>query len=131
MTEPFFCRTLRLLPLVLCTAANAAPCASTELNTQELQAVCTVPAAPTPRPLRIQAHFLGSHDDSVVSLKPPTLNGVPMPCGAGSKTESTYEDGEVTLDCRLLAPAAGEPRPLTVPLALHHVQLDRVELLAE
>ena len=124
----------RLLPLMLClaaTAADASSCDSTALNTQEVQATCTVAATPAPQALRFKAHFLGSHDDSVVSLKPPLLNNIPMRCGAGSKTESTYEDGEVTLDCRLVAPASSEAGRLTVPLALHHLQLDRVELLPE
>lgn len=106
-------------------------CESVVLNEQEASAVCMLPATTATKAARFKVRFLGSHDDSVVSLKSVELDGVRLACSAGSKTESRFEDGEVTLDCGFAAPANVSNRRLNVTIALHHLQLDRSELLLE
>lgn len=107
-------------------------CESIVLNEQEAEALCTLPATTATKAARFKAHFLGSHDDSVVSLKFAALDGTRVACAAGSKTESRFEDGEVTLDCGFaVAPANTSSRRLKVAIALHHLQLDRTVLLLD
>ena len=106
-------------------------CGTIELNPEEVEVTCIVPPMHRSGPLHFRAHFLGSHDDTAVALRSPTLNSAPMVCRPGSKTESKYEDGEVALDCQLVAPASATTRRLKVSLTLHHLQLSRVELLTE
>ncbi|MFX8250581.1 hypothetical protein ABTL38_19430, partial [Acinetobacter baumannii] len=74
------------------------------MNDEEAEAVCALPTFQTDRAVRFQARFLGSHDDSVVSLRVVTLSGAPVTCKEGSKTESRFEDGEVTLECAVTSP---------------------------
>ena len=94
--------------------------------------MCAVPPTMASKDVRFSAHFLGSHDDSQVSLRQVELNGTSVACRSGSKTESRFEDGEVTLSCRLTLPAvtSGEDR-LTVKISLHHLQLEKTELVQE
>lgn len=80
-------------------------CQTTTLNDEEGEAVCTLPASTTVREVRFKARFLGSHDDSAVSLRLTKLNDMPVECRADSKTKSRFEDGEVTLDCGFTVPA--------------------------
>lgn len=112
--------------------ADPLACESVPLNEQEAEAICTLPATTATRAARFKAHFLGSHDDSVVSLKSVQLDGTPVACASGSKTESRFEDGQVTLDCGFLAATdSSSNRRLKVRVALHHLQLDRTELTLE
>ncbi|MGQ3052958.1 MAG: hypothetical protein ACT6S0_14345 [Roseateles sp.] len=123
------CATFRLFPVlllaVLTPMASAAPsvpaalaCQSTVLNDEQAEAVCSLPGSFAGKDVRFKAHFLGSHDDSIVSLRLPTLNGAPVICRPGSKTESRFEDGEVTLDCGFVAPE--KPASVKVNISLHH-----------
>lgn len=132
------CTTSRLLPVlllaVLTPMAGAAPsvpaalaCQSTSLNDERAEAVCTLPGSLAGKDVRFKAHFLGSHDDSKVSFRSVMLNETPVACRTGSKTESRFEDGEVTLDCGFTAPASAAS--VKVSISLHHLQLDKTELV--
>lgn len=133
--------TSRLLPAlllaVLTPTASAAPavpaalaCPVTTLNDEQANAACARPASLAGKEVRFKAHFLGSHDDTKVSLKSLLLGDVPVACREGSKTASRFEDGDVTLDCAFHLPAT-LPEQLEVQIAMHHLQLDRTELVAE
>lgn len=118
-------------PVAGASELHPAPeCQSTVLNDEEAEAVCALPArAPGGRTVRFQAHFLGSHDDSLVSLRLVTLNGAAIDCKEGSKTESRFEDGEVTLVCAITEPASGAGGEVKAKISLHHLQLHKVALL--
>ena len=121
---------LALLASTAATAATSAPsCQTATLNDEEGEAVCTLPASATVREVRFKARFLGSHDDSEVSLQLTKLNELPIVCSADSKTKSRFEDGEVTLDCGFTAPATQSDGRLTVKIAIHHLQFDKAELV--
>lgn len=106
---------MRCLPAVLCALfaapASAAPpaqpgCTALTQTWQSVELACPLEAA-APRRWRFAADFSGSHDDTELSLT-PTLDGKPLACEPGSKTESNGEDGEVMLECRIaLPPSAG------------------------
>jgi hypothetical protein len=114
----------------LCSAAPLG-CESLLVNEQELNAVCVVPRSMASNTFRFKAHFLGSHDDSTVSIRWTQLDGMPVACRPGSKTESRFEGGEVTLDCGFMAAARSADRRLEIKISLHHLQLDRTELLLD
>lgn len=121
----------------LAPAASAAPavpaalsCQVTTLNDEQANAACALPALLAGKDVRFKAHFLGSHDDTKVSFKSLLLGDVSVACREGSKTASTFEDGDVTLDCAFRLPAT-LPEQLKVQIAMHHLQLDRTELVAE
>lgn len=122
-----------LAPLSSVAAHSSASvaCASVTLNDQQAEAVCTVPATSVAKVVRFKAHFLGSHDDSTVSLQSTELNGLAVTCRAGSKTTSRFEDGEVTLDCLFITVAGSSSQQVKVKIALHHLQLDRTELVLD
>lgn len=124
---------LALTPVYNTSALAAAPlaCESVTLSERAAEAVCTLPATTAPKAVRLQAHFLGSHDDSEVSLQSTELDGARVECRVGSKTESRFEDGEVTLDCRFTTVAGSSSHRLKVRIALHHLQLDRTELVLD
>ena len=121
--------------LLASMAANAAPptsapsCQTATLNDEEGEAVCALPASTSVREFQFKVRFLGSHDDSEVSLRLIELNGVPVECRADSKTKSKFEDGVVTLDCSFTAPAKRSDGRLNVRISVHHLQLDNAELL--
>lgn len=131
------CLAPALLALLAPLSSVAAPvaasiaCASVTLNDEQAEAVCTVPATAVAKSVRFKAHFLGSHDDSIVSLQSTTLDGTPVACGPGSKTDSRFEDGEVTLDCAFATVAGPSSQRLKVMISLHHLQLDRTELVPD
>lgn len=110
-------------------SAAAAPCESLSVNEQEAEAVCVIPVAAVTRQARFKAHFLGSHDDSIVSLQTIELNAKPVACVTGSKTQSRFEDGEVTLDCGFSTAATSSGGLFKVKMSLHHLQLDKTELV--
>jgi len=134
----FFTRAVPLLlsalmaPVAGAAESRAASeCRSTVLNDEEAEAVCVLPTAQTDRAVRFQARFLGSHDDSLVSLRLVTLSGAPVSRKEGSKTESRFEDGEVTLECAVTSPAPRSGGELRVKISMHHLQLDKTELLID
>lgn len=93
--------------------------------------MCTLPNLGAGGVARFKANLLGSHDDSIASLSMIFLNGTPIKCREGSKTESRFEDGEVTLDCGFSTPAPLIGGHLKVKISLHHLQLNRTELALE
>jgi hypothetical protein len=120
-----------LVSMAAASAAAAAPCQATTLNDEEGEAVCTLPASASAREVRFKARFLGSHDDSEVSLRLTKLNDKPVECRADSKTKSRFEDGEVTLDCGFTVPPTPSDNRLHVRISLHHIQFDKAELLID
>ncbi|MEE8616460.1 MAG: hypothetical protein V3V71_15945 [Roseateles sp.] len=128
---------LLLLSALLAPVAGAAEsraaseCRSIVLNDEEAEAVCVLPTLQTDRAVRFQALFLGSHDDSLVSLRLVTLDGAPISCKEGSKTESRFEDGDVTLEYAVTSPAPRSGGELKVKIAMHHLQLHKTELLID
>ncbi len=124
--------TALMVPVAGAAESRAASeCRSTVLNDEEAEAMCALPTSKTDRAVRFQARFLGSHDDSLVSLRVVTLNGAPAYCKEGSKTESRFEDGEVALECAVTSPvprSGGEPK---VKISMHHLQLHKTELLID
>jgi hypothetical protein len=126
--------TLMLALLVSTAAASAAAtleCHAAAINDQEGEAVCTLPPSTDVREVLFKARFLGSHDDSEVSLRLIMLNDKPVECRADNKTKSKFEDGEVTLDCGFIVPASVSVNRLTVKISLHHLQFDNAELLVK
>ena len=123
----------QLSPVAGATPAVSAAsvCQSAAPNDEEATAVCALPVSLAGKNVRFKARFLGSHDDSKVSIRSVTLNGMPVTCRTGSKTESSFEDGEVTLDCGFGVPAAPAGDPIKVQMSLHHLQLDLTELVVE
>ena len=111
--------------------AVAPSCQTTTLNDEEGEAVCTLPVSAGVREARFKARFLGSHDDSQVSLRLIALNGMPVACRQDSKTESRFEDGVVTLDCGFTAPARTSVGKLAVRISLHHLRFDQAELVVD
>lgn len=83
---------------------------------------CTLEATGSPQAFRFTADFGGSHDDTTLEMR-ATLDGAPLACAAGSKMSSSYEDGNVRLECRFtLAAAAGTRHALGVTLSWRHAQ---------
>ena len=123
----------QLSPMAGATPAVSAAsvCQSAAPNDEEATAVCALPVSLAGKNVRFKARFLGSHDDSKVSIRSVTLNGMPVTCRTGSKTESSFEDGVVTLDCGFGVPAAPAGDPIKVQMSLHHLQLDLTELVVE
>ncbi len=123
---------LVLLASTAAASAAAAPgCHAATLNDEEGEAVCILPASTDVREARFKARFLGSHDDSEVSLRLIKLNDKPVECRADSKTKSRFEDGEITLDCGFTVAATLSDDRLTVKITLHHLQFDKAELLVK
>lgn len=120
-----------LASTALASPAAAPSCQTATLNDEEGEAVCTLAASTSVRAVRFKARFLGSHDDSAVSLRLTELNDMPVECRADSKTKSRFEDGEVTLDCGFTVPATPSDVRLTVKISLHHLQFDKAELLVD
>jgi len=123
---------LAMLASTAAASAAAAPgCLASTLNDQEGEVVCNLPASTDVREVRFKARFLGSHDDSEVSLRLILLNDKPVECRANSKTKSRFEDGEVVLDCGFTVPASLSADQVTVKISLHHLQFDKAELLVK
>lgn len=90
-------------------AAPAVPpaCVALARTWQSIELACPLEAV-APQRYRFSAKFSGSHDDTALSLA-STLDGAPIACDAGSKTESNGEDGDIVLECRfaMAQPTAG------------------------
>ena len=92
---------------------------------------CTLNASGTPKRYRFKANFSGSHDDTIASMT-TTLDGAPLACEKGSKTELMGEDGEVSLDCRFSTSGeAGTKHLLAVSVSWRHAQYKSFELAAD
>ena len=74
------------------------------------------------RQLRFEAHFSGSHDDTTARIE-AALNGGPIDCAEGSKTDTEGEDGDVSLECRLAVKGRPETQQvLRIKLRWYHAQ---------
>jgi hypothetical protein len=134
-------RFRRLLALAL-LASGTAPvqadtpaCQSHAPRHDRLDVRCSWPPAAATgevRALRFEARFAGSHDDTTASLS-ASLDGRPLVCAAGSKTEIDGQDeGDVTLSCRVsVAAAAGAAPVLRFQLAWYHARYASFDLQAE
>lgn len=92
---------------------------------------CPLVAKEAAQRYRFVANFGGSHDDTKLSIS-ATLNGTPVGCAPGSKASSRYEDGDISLDCRLeLKAAAGSRHLLAVKVQWYHAQLHEVRFAPE
>ena len=105
-------RAIALCALLLAGVAHASdgekfPCKASGPGGDLLDVECRVAAAAERRML-FKADFSGSHDDTQAAIS-GTLDGVPLACEEGSKTNTQGEDGEVSLLCRfVLRPGPGE-----------------------
>lgn len=107
------------------------PCESTTPRNERREVACTLGTDWASRPLRFEARFSGSHDDTTLSLA-ATLDGRPLACGPGSKTASEYEDGDISLSCRFTLPdSSAKPPVLRVLLSWYHAQYTDFTLVAE
>lgn len=96
---------LAILLSVSAHAAGAPECKAREPETRprsgELMFIaCDLPAAEAGPSYRLKITFEGSHDDTTIYLS-AKLDGKEFACRHGSKTESEYEDGGVTMSCVL------------------------------
>lgn len=92
---------------------------------------CPLVAKEAAQRYKFVANFGGSHDDTKLSIS-ATLNGAPVVCAPGSKASSRYEDGDISLDCRLeLKAAAGSRHLLAVKVQWYHAQLHEVQFASE
>jgi hypothetical protein len=129
---------LDLMLLLAVTAVTAGPAAAAEALTCEPLSVawdrheyrCPLTADGNERRLRFKADFSGGHDDTEASMA-LTLDGAPLACDPGSKTRLFGEDGDVSLECRLvLAGPAGTQRVLGAKLRFSHAEFVAIELSA-
>lgn len=112
-------------------AQTPPPCESTTPRNERREVTCTFGAEWASRPLRFEARFGGSHDDTTLSLA-PTLDGQPLRCTPDSKTASEFEDGDIRLHCRFSLPAnSPQPPVLRVRLSWFHAQYVDFALVAE
>jgi hypothetical protein len=123
---------------VLLLAGSAGLAFASELLTCEAKLVswnrheyqCPLATDGKERRLRFKADFSGGHDDTEASMA-LTLDGVAVACSQGSKTSLFGEDGDVSLECRLmLAGAAGTKRMLGATVKFSHAEFIAIELSA-
>jgi hypothetical protein len=112
-------------------AAEALSCRTEAHGKGGVRAVCELRPHQASKRLRFKARFIGSHDDTELAITSTSVDGAPVACGGDSKTASRYEDGDVTLHCSVSAAGGRSAARLTVLIAVHHAQLDGVELVAE
>jgi hypothetical protein len=103
-------------------ASNKLPCASQSPGGDLRNISCTLNAPSAGRHFRFKVDFSGGHDDTMASMT-LTLDGAPLACEPGSKTQLMGEDGDVSLECAFSVPdAARAPRELTVLVKWSHAQ---------
>lgn len=102
-------------------AADMLACDAPDAPGDARQITCPIAASATPRSFRFKANFMGSHDDTTLSLA-ATMDGAMLACGSGSKTNSQFEDGEVSLECRFPVAESAAVRRLGVKLVWNHAQ---------
>jgi hypothetical protein len=91
---------------------------------------CPLDVSSTLQRFRFKVDFSGGHDDTMASMT-LSLDGAPLACEQGSKTQLMGEDGDVSLECRFSLPgAAGTKRILGVALKWSHAQYTDFELVA-
>jgi hypothetical protein len=121
MKSAFAIATLMLLGITIGQAAEMLACDAPEAPGDARQITCPIAASATPRSFRFKANFTGSHDDTTMSLA-ATVDGAGLACGSGSKTNSQFEDGEVSLECRFPVAESASSRTLGVKLVWRHAQ---------
>jgi hypothetical protein len=90
---------------------------------------CPLDVASAPRRFRFKVDFSGGHDDTMASMA-LSIDGAPLECGQGSKTQLMGEDGDVSLECRFsIANPAGARPVLRVLLKWSHAQYTAFELV--
>lgn len=91
---------------------------------------CPLNVSSTPQRFRFKVDFSGGHDDTMASMT-LSLDGAPLACEQGSKTQLMGEDGDISLECRFSLPdAAGTKRTLGVAVKWSHAQYTDFELAA-
>lgn len=101
-------------------AAPAAPpaCIALAKTWQSIELACPLEAV-TPQRYRFSARFSGSHDDTTLSLT-PSLDGEPLACDVGSRTDSSGEDGDIVLECRFALTQTAAGNALRVRMKWYH-----------
>jgi len=90
---------------------------------------CPLKAATAARRYRFKAEFSGGHDDTMASMA-LNLDGAPLACDEGSKTQLMGEDGDVSLECRFSIPETAGAHVLKVVLKWSHAQYTDAGLVA-
>lgn len=112
------------------SAPNKLPCTSQSPGGDLRNISCPLNAPSAARRFRFKVDFSGGHDDTMASMA-LTLDGAPLACEPGSKTQLMGEDGEVSLECSFaVAAAAGAARTLTVQVKWSHAQYTDFALVA-
>ena len=102
-------------------------CEAPAFGRDRLAVVCMLEDA-TLQQVHIKVHFTGSHDDTTASLE-VAIGGAPVACSSDSKTNTEFEDGDVTLDCLLTASVKpGTARDLQVLAKWFHAQYVNFEM---
>jgi hypothetical protein len=83
-----------------------------------MQVECALRASDAPRKFKFEVRFTGGHDDTMASLS-ATLNGKPLACDEGSKTELMGEFGEISIHCQF---SSEDAQQLKVSVQWHHAQ---------
>ena len=114
------------------SSLHAAPPSLTcteEAQTYDSKVVlCAIPQLTETRSYRFIARFSGGHDDTRASIQ-TSLDGRPLTCEDGSKTESFAEDGDISLNCRfVLSGAPGIHPSLRVTVRWSHAEYTNFDL---
>jgi hypothetical protein len=124
---------------VMCLlAVTAGSSAAAEVLTCDTQSAgwdrheyrCPLTANGTEQRLRFKADFSGGHDDTEASIA-FTLDGAPLACSQGSKTNLFGEDGDISLECNLsVTGPPGTKRMLGATVKFSHAEFVAVNLSA-
>ncbi|WP_018410419.1 hypothetical protein [Methyloversatilis thermotolerans] len=119
-----------LAPFVALAHAAPEPACQVESSTPAtMDVVCLIPLAAAPQQFEFQATFSGSHDDTRLKIE-TALDGKSLACDKGSKTESEFEDGDITLNCRFsVSGAQGSTARLKTGLRWSHAEYAEHRLL--
>lgn len=111
-------------------ASDDAACNTAFFNPKRVVYRCEMTAKDPAQQLQFKARFSGSHDDTELSIA-LTLDGLPVNCAQGSKTQLNGEDGDVSLDCLFVVDGkSGSQRILGVTVNIYHARLTTVSLTA-
>lgn len=109
---------------------NKLPCSSQSPGGDLRNISCTLSPPSAARHFRFKVDFSGGHDDTMASMT-LKLDGAPLACEAGSKTQLMGEDGDVSLECAFSVPDTTTPaRTLTVLVKWSHAQYTDFALVA-
>ena len=120
------------LTAALSHAAGPLPCQGRQTGPGTAQLSCAVDAPAANAPLRFSARFGGVHDDSSASVE-ASVDGVALPCDAGSVPRFAGEDSGETLVCRMsiAVPPGGAARQLLLRVNWHHAAPATAEVTAQ